>query len=112
VWAALIALADSSGLPGCSSPAAAATRLGFLNPLLYEIAAGDDHADAFDDITVGDNSGYFGATSPYGSYPHGPYPATVGYDMASGLGTPIATDGSSLRRSAGWARARPHRGQR
>jgi len=95
VWAALIALADSSGLPGCSSPAAAATRLGFLNPLLYEIAAGDDHADAFDDITVGDNSGYFGATSPYGSYPHGPYPATVGYDMASGLGTPIATDGSS-----------------
>jgi hypothetical protein len=95
VWAALIALADSSGLPGCSSPAAAATRLGFLNPLLYEVAAGDDHADAFDDITVGDNSGYFGATNPYGSYPSGPYPATPGYDMASGLGTPIATDGSS-----------------
>ena len=95
VWAALVALADSSRLPGCSSPATAATRLGFLNPLLYEIAAGDDHADAFDDITVGDNSGYFGATDPYGSYPNGAYPATPGYDMASGLGTPIATDGSS-----------------
>ncbi len=84
-WAALAALADSSAnpYPGCSTP------FGFLNPLLYEIAAGDNHADAFNDITIGDNSGYFEGTSPYG-----PYPATPGYDMVTGLGTPIAADGS------------------
>jgi hypothetical protein len=95
VWAALVALADASGLPGCASPASESSRLGFLNPLLYEIAAGDEHADAFNDVTVGDNSGYFAGTNPYGAYPGGAYPATPGYDMVSGLGTPIATDGSS-----------------
>jgi subtilase family serine protease len=84
-WAALAALADSSAnpYPGCSTP------FGFLNPLLYEIAAGDNHADAFNNITVGNNSGYFNGTVPYGAYP-----ATPGYDMVTGLGTPIATDGS------------------
>ena len=104
VWAALAALTDSalagtSSVAGCTPGAQATppshTKLGFMNPLLYEIAAGDDHAHAFNDITVGDNSGYFSGTTPYGSYPSGPYPATPGYDMTTGLGTPIASDGSS-----------------
>jgi len=87
-WAALIALADASGSPGCPSPT---TSLGFLNPLLYEVAAGDNHLDAFNDITTGSNSGYFdGMGNPFGAYP-----ATPGYDMVTGLGTPIATDGAS-----------------
>jgi hypothetical protein len=91
VWAAVAALADSplagdSAVSGCT----AGPPLGFLNPLLYEIAAGDEHADAFNDVTVGDNSGYFNGTVPYGAYP-----ATPGYDMVTGLGTPIADNGSS-----------------
>jgi hypothetical protein len=80
VWAALIALADASGLPGCQG-----TPLGFVNPLLYEVAAGVWHADAFNAITSGDNN-------PAAT---GPYPAGPGYNLATGLGTPIATDGSS-----------------
>ena len=81
VWTAVAALADASGDSGCSP----SKPLGFLNPLLYEIAAGTEHASAFNDITTGSNS-------PTGS---GAYPATPGYDMATGLGSPMATDGSS-----------------
>ena len=96
VWAAIAALTDSalgghSFASGCST----GPPVGFLNPMLYEIAAGDDHASAFNDITVGDNSGYFDGTVPFGAYPSGAYPATPGYDMVTGLGTPIASDGGS-----------------
>jgi Pro-kumamolisin, activation domain/IPT/TIG domain len=80
VWSALIALADASPYTGCQG-----TSLGFVNPLLYEVGAGVGHATAFNDITSGDNNP--GAA--------GPYPAGPGYDLASGFGTPIATDGSS-----------------
>ena len=82
LWAGLTALADASGLGGCS----AGTPLGFLNPELYAIAAGPGGANAFNDVIGGNNN-------PSGS---GDYPAGPGYDMASGLGTPIATDGASL----------------
>jgi hypothetical protein len=85
VWAGLIALADASDSAGC-----AGTPLGFLNPALYEVAAGAAHADAFNDVSVGDNSGTF-----IDGVPSGPYPATAGYDMTTGLGSPLATDGSS-----------------
>lgn len=96
-WAALAALADSAllgdvpgnGVPVCSSQSPSAP-LGFLDPLLYEVAAGDAHADAFNDVTSGENSGYFN-----GNVPYGPYPVTPGYDMVTGLGTPIASDGSA-----------------
>jgi len=80
VWAGLTALADASGTGGCS----AATPLGFLNPQLYRIAAGPGYASAFNDVVTGNNN-------PAGT---GDYPATAGYDMATGLGTPIATDGA------------------
>jgi len=80
-WAGLIALADASGAGSC----APGSPLGFLNPNLYAIAAGPGSADAFNDITSGDNN-------PSGS---GDYPATTGYDLTTGLGTPIATDGAS-----------------
>jgi subtilase family serine protease len=80
VWAAIIALADADDTAPCTG-----NRLGFLNPLLYEIAAGTEHASAFRDITSGDNN----------PAETGPYPATPGYDMTTGLGTPIVTAGSS-----------------
>ena len=73
LWAALAALVDSGCAPG--------GRLGFLDPALYSLAA--DHDGDFHDITVGNND----ITGTNG----GKYPATPGYDMASGLGTPNAT---------------------
>jgi hypothetical protein len=56
-------------------------RAGFLNPLLYAAAA-SWHRRSLNDITVGDND-YTGTNG-------GRYPARPGYDMATGLGTPIA----------------------
>jgi subtilase family serine protease len=70
LWAALIADIDSS----TSQP----SRVGFLNPTLYALPAG-----TFNDVTVGNND----YTETHG----GKYPAVTGYDMASGLGTPIGT---------------------
>jgi hypothetical protein len=68
VWAALVSLADE----GCTSPA------GLVNPALYA------HESDLNDITSGNND-YLpsGNTS-------GLYPATAGYDMASGLGSPTS----------------------
>jgi hypothetical protein len=68
-WASLVALADSSSY--CAGRAA----IGFVNPILYGLPAGDFH-----DVTVGNNS--YGRVSGYA--------AGSGYDMASGLGTPNA----------------------
>ena len=70
LWASLTALADQNC--GCA--------LGFLNTALYNIAAAG--SGSFNDITVGNND-YLGDHK-------GAYPATTGYDMASGLGSPIA----------------------
>jgi hypothetical protein len=82
LWAGLTALADASGLGGCSG----GSPLGFLNPALYTIAATTSGANALNDVLNGGNN------NPSGS---GDYPAVPGYDMATGLGTPIATDGAS-----------------
>ncbi|HJQ45113.1 MAG TPA: protease pro-enzyme activation domain-containing protein [Amycolatopsis sp.] len=72
LWAALIALADAS------QSCAANGTVGLVQPALYQNAA------LLTDITTGNNdvtaSGYTG----------GLYPATAGYDMATGLGTPKA----------------------
>jgi len=63
LWAGLIALINESiGKP-----------VGFINPLLYQSAAG---AGDFNDITTGNN----------GAYSAGP-----GWDACSGLGSPIGT---------------------
>ena len=53
-------------------------RLGFLNPTLYNLSR---TSTAFNDITTGNND-LFGT---------GVYSAGVGFDMASGLGSPSAT---------------------
>ena len=74
LWAALIALADASKSCGGKT-------IGFANPALYKAAATSYSSD-FHDITSGDNDDTnWGNTS-------GLYPAGVGYDMATGLGTP------------------------
>jgi len=75
LWAALLALADESST--CNG-----TNVGDANPLLYKAAAHNYGAN-FNDITSGNND-IFDAHG-------GRYAATAGYDMASGLGSPIAT---------------------
>jgi putative cell wall-binding protein len=74
LWAAIVALTDAS-CPG------AGYRVGFLNPTLYK--AGAASVRPFNDITTGNND-TLGTNG-------GLYPATTGYDMASGLGSPIAS---------------------
>jgi subtilase family serine protease len=78
-WAALFALANASA--ACSG-----ARVGFANPSLYAVAAGPGYTQAFNDITAGEND----ALGAHG----GQYSASAGYDLATGLGTPIAGSGA------------------
>jgi subtilase family serine protease len=78
LWAAYIALTNASSM--CRAKSAS---VGFANPGLYA-AAGADYSDNFNDITVGNND--------YQDENNGMYPAGTGYDMASGLGTPIGNN--------------------
>jgi kumamolisin len=74
LWAALIAIANELYLKQTGH------SLGFINPLLYQLARDPQkYATCFHDITTGnnDNNGLNG----------GRYPATRGYDMATGLGS-------------------------
>ncbi|TML30539.1 MAG: hypothetical protein E6G30_02970, partial [Actinobacteria bacterium] len=73
VWAALLAIINASS--ACHSSA-----IGFANPALYR-AAGSAYRSTFNDVTSGNND----LSSTNG----GLYPAGSGFDMASGLGTPI-----------------------
>ncbi|MCL5947693.1 MAG: S53 family peptidase [Actinobacteria bacterium] len=73
VWASIVTMANQL----CASG-----PVGFLNPVLYKLA--NDDSGAFYDITTGNND----ATGTN----HGLYPATTGYDMASGIGTPNGAD--------------------
>jgi len=72
LWAALVALADQN----------CACSLGYLNPALYNAAVGAPAS--FNDITTAGTNDYLNAHS-------GSYPTTAGYDMATGLGTPVAS---------------------
>ncbi|MHB8498911.1 MAG: protease pro-enzyme activation domain-containing protein, partial [Acidimicrobiales bacterium] len=69
-WAALLTAVDQ----GCTS------TVGMVDPALYHLAA--DGAGAFSDITTGNND--------LTGTENGAYPATSGYDQATGLGTPNA----------------------
>jgi sugar lactone lactonase YvrE len=78
LWATVVELTDEYALSR-QQP-----TNGFVNPALYALAAGTPPYPPFHDVTVGDND----PLSPK----HNPvfYPATSGYDMASGLGSPDA----------------------
>lgn len=72
VWAGLMAIANQmAGHP-----------LGFINPALYKLATSSTYASDFRDITSGNN------TNREVNVPG--YPATPGWDPATGLGTPNA----------------------
>jgi hypothetical protein len=70
LWASLIALADAS--PSCGGES-----IGFADPALYAAAS---RPGEFNDVTSGDND--------LSGDNHGDFPALVGYDMTTGLGTP------------------------
>jgi hypothetical protein len=80
LWAAVAALTDSS--PFCSFYGSGTP--GALPGGLYAVAA-SAYGSAFYDVTGGNND-----YTP-SKYVGGLYPATKGYDMASGLGTPLVT---------------------
>jgi subtilase family serine protease len=86
-WAAFTALANASA-------ACRGLTLGFVNPALYQIA-GSSYAANFHDVTAADASPFSGDADNdafEGVNPEntdGLYPLANGYDMATGLGTPI-----------------------
>ncbi|HEX4109291.1 MAG TPA: S53 family peptidase [Solirubrobacteraceae bacterium] len=82
LWAGLTALADSCRASAGRGP------LGLMNPTLYSIAASaGTYSQAFFDVTQGNDDWLSGAP---GGFTAGP-----GYDMASGLGAPIAGTGAT-----------------
>jgi hypothetical protein len=80
IWAALAALTDSS--PFCSSWDAGTP--GGLPQALYGVADGSSYASGYYDVTKG-GSNDLAATG----YTGGLYPVRAGYDMATGMGTPV-----------------------
>lgn len=88
-WAGIFALANELRARSGQK------KLGFVNDTLYELAKNPrTYAADFHDITVGDNTL---AESDLG------FPATPGYDLATGLGTPNVANliGDLARRGGG-----------
>jgi hypothetical protein len=89
IWAAVAAEIAGSGVAGTSCAGLPSTAggpdLGFLAPELYAVAA-SEYSASFNDIVTGNND-VFGLGKGYLAGP--------GYDLASGLGSPDVTNGSS-----------------
>jgi hypothetical protein len=85
MWAAMTAdIASSDSCAGLPPNGQSHERdLVFIAPALYEAAAVSPPGSDFTDVTRGTND-IFGLGKGY--------PATVGYDLASGLGSPVITD--------------------
>ena len=66
MWAGYLALANQQAVQNGSS------TLGFINPTVYTIGGGSSYGQNFHDITSGSNG----------------WPATVGYDLVTGWGSP------------------------
>lgn len=78
LWAAFTALVNQQATAG-GQPV-----MGFLNPALYAIGKSNpNYSSIFHDITSGNN---FSASSP------NKFPATVGYDLCTGWGSPNGTN--------------------
>jgi hypothetical protein len=92
MWAAITTdIASSDSCSGLALNSRNHERdLGFVAPALYEAAATSSPGEDFNDITSGSND-IFGLGKGY--------PATAGYDLASGLGSPVVTAPAAARRS-------------
>ncbi len=98
MWAAMMAIANEMSLKTGNF------NLGFVNPLLYQVASNaSNYANSFHDVTTGNND--------YINKNNGSYPATVGYDMATGLGSynalVLASNLVSLAQTATGPRSSP-----
>ena len=71
MWAGYLALANQQSVANTNS------TLGFINPAIYQLGLGSGYDADFHDITSGNNG----------------YPAGIGYDLATGWGSP---NGSAL----------------
>jgi hypothetical protein len=81
IWAALLAVTNESST--CDPNGLNHAGVGFVSPLLYSVASNPTaYAASFNDITAGNNDIYGDSNL---------FPATTGYDMASGLGSPHLT---------------------
>jgi hypothetical protein len=76
LWAAYTALVNNSS--ACNR-----SPIGFANPLLYA-AADSAYATDFNDVSLPGNNDFTAS-----GYAGGLYPVAAGYDMATGLGSPI-----------------------
>jgi hypothetical protein len=84
IWSAMLAVINASST--CQDNSATASGVGFVSPLLYAVASNPAaYKASFNDITQGNND-------IYGIDNGLTYPASTGYDMASGLGSPRLTD--------------------
>jgi len=83
LWAAMLALTNESS--ACKANPATQAGVGFVSPLLYEVASNPgQYAVSFNDVTAGNNDIYDLANGTV-------FPATTGYDLSTGLGSPQLT---------------------
>jgi kumamolisin len=73
MWAAMLAMTNEESVK------AGGFNIGFVNPLLYQVASGASYAADFHDISSGNND--------YKNLQGGKYAAGAVYDMATGLGS-------------------------
>jgi hypothetical protein len=81
LWAAFAGLANASA-------ACRGIPIGFANPALYSIAS-SNYLNNFHDVTEPSFLNRFANNNPEGK---GLFPVATGYDMATGLGTPIGAN--------------------
>ena len=74
LWAAMMALTNEESVKN------GGYNVGFLNPLLYQIASGANYSRDFHDVTIAGNN-------DLKSLQGGKYPTTTAFDMATGLGS-------------------------
>ncbi len=85
IWAASVALVNASKTSPSCTPGTG-TGVGFVSPLLYGVASSATaYAASFNDIKPPGNNDIYGLAN--GAV----FPATAGYDLASGLGSPQLT---------------------
>jgi hypothetical protein len=83
LWAAMLALVNASS--ACAANATTRAGVGFVSPLLYAVASNPAaYRASFTDITTSNND-------IYGLDDGQVFPATRGYDLGSGLGSPQLT---------------------
>ncbi len=83
LWAGMLALVNGSST--CAAQPATSDGVGFVSPLLYAVASNPAaYAASFNDVTSGNND-------IYGLDNGLVFPATTGYDLATGLGSPRLT---------------------